>query len=106
MRIDQRGGGKPPVIRYAPDADAAVILRNILNEPVDRVVRVGALIDGLSCAFVPRRAVHKEFPFGIVAAANILEYKNIIILNELRIAVCAPRIGPFDTIGSPLKQDR
>jgi fructose-specific component phosphotransferase system IIB-like protein len=45
VRIDQRHQAKKAVVRDAQDADLAVALGDVLDEPIDGVIGVGRMID-------------------------------------------------------------
>src|SRR5207248_2149551 len=55
MWIKQRLSHQPARIRNSPHTHPAAIIWNILDEPIDGVIRVGSLIDGLRITFVARR---------------------------------------------------
>jgi len=83
VRIDQRHRGEPAIIRATHDSDAPVVVRHVFNEPVDRVVGVGALVDRVRVAFVTRRTDHYELPFGLKLAADVLEDEGVTVSDEL-----------------------
>src|SRR5579872_7575951 len=45
MRVDHAHRNEVAVVGDAVHSDAAVVVRDILDEPVDRVVRVGGFVD-------------------------------------------------------------
>ena len=47
VRVDERHQRQEPVVRDAEDPDLAVGLRDVLHQPVDGVVGVGGVIDGV-----------------------------------------------------------
>src|SRR5436190_18311292 len=106
MRIDQCDSRQPTVVGNTPDTDASVILRHVFDKPVDRVVRIGALVGRLRIPLIARRTVHQKVALGIVAATNILKHENIIFLNELRISTRAPGLRSLYTVGRPFKKYR
>src|SRR6266850_497673 len=69
-------------------------MRNVLDQPVDRVVGVGALVDSLP-GFT-RRTLHDKLPFGLKTAANVLKGEDVSFLN-LFLQRPAGK-GPIDVI--------
>ena len=47
VRVEHRHHRQPAVVADAEHADPAVVVRHVLEEPVDGVVGVGAFVDGL-----------------------------------------------------------
>ncbi len=45
MRVDDAGRGKEAGIGNSPDANAAIVVGDIFQQPVDGVISVGAVID-------------------------------------------------------------
>ncbi len=83
MRVEHRHHGEPAAVGDAEHADAAVVVRHVLEQPVDRVVSVGAFVDGLGVAPVARRPAHDELPLGLEAAADVLENKNVALVDQV-----------------------
>src|SRR5205085_1083966 len=65
---------------------------------LDRVVGVGALVDGLGVAAVARRPAHDERALGPEPAADVLEDEEVAVLGQLAQVVgertAAERVGP------------
>src|SRR5208282_1994232 len=61
----------------AGNPDAAVVAGNIFEQPLDRIVRVRALVNGLGVSAVPGRPQHHKFAAGIEASANVLNHENV-----------------------------
>src|SRR5262245_55696983 len=87
----------------------AVVVGNVVHQPLDGVVGVGALVDVLGALFVLVRRHFDERSVALVAAAHVLIDKDEPVLHE---AWCRPetlRIGVRavwgDAIGSPLDQE-
>src|SRR5262245_3997849 len=85
VRADERHRGKPTVVRDSHDANASVIMRHVLNEPVNRVVSVRALVDRLHVARVPWRAHHYELSFGIKLPTDVLKDEDVAVCYELGV---------------------
>ena len=83
MRVDHAGTGIEPRIRDPGHSDFAVVAWNMLDQPVDGVERVRALINVLwsflDCQM--RSHVH-ELPFGHPAPSDILRHEDIAGLAE------------------------
>src|SRR5439155_22154871 len=80
-------------------------MRNVLDQPVDRIVGVGALVDSLP-GFA-RRTLHDKLPFGLKAAANVLKGEDVSFLNLFfqRAAEKSP-IDVVDAIRSAIEKNR
>src|SRR5579859_3979677 len=87
MRIDHAHGDEIAGIRDAVHADAAVVVRNILDQPVDGVVGVGAFVHGFLIAGIGRGVQHFKFACGAVAPTNILKDKNVAVGKHVGVAV-------------------
>ena len=84
MGIDDAGRGEEAGIGNSPDAGVAVIVGNILEQPVDGVVKVGAVVDVLFGFFVVDVRAHlDERALGHVAAAHVLVDENVSRLVEV-----------------------
>ena len=82
MRIDQRHQGQKAVVGDAEDADLAVALRDVLHQPVDRVVGVGGVIDRRRVLRAAQRPVHHVVALGAVLAANVLDHANVSAFDD------------------------
>ena len=110
VRIHQSIGGKKARIRNAPDADATVIVRNVFDQPVDRVVRVGAFVGvrgGGEVRLVGGNV--DKGAFGKIAAANVLIDDDEPVPGEnvgraQALAVVVDTVGRH-RIGRALHQD-
>src|SRR5439155_5977648 len=85
MRVQERHRGEPAAVRDAQNSHAAIMIRNIFQQPVDAVVNVCALIDGVGITPAARIPEHHEVAFGPVASANVLENEDVSLRNELLI---------------------
>src|SRR5438477_1198993 len=77
MRVESGHNRQPAGVRNPEDSNAAIVARYVLEQPLDSVVRVGALVDGFWIALVARTAQHHESPVRLVSSPNVLEYKNV-----------------------------
>ena len=86
VRVDDRRGGIKAGIGNAPDAELAVVVRHVLEKPLDGVKHVGAFID-IGLRFLHRlvRAHFNERAFGQVTTAHILADEYITRLGELLV---------------------
>ena len=83
MRLKQRLRHQPTGIGNPPHADSAAIVRNILDKPIDGVIRVRGFVDRFGIIPVAGRALHYKCAFRLKAAADILRYEDIAIRNEI-----------------------
>ena len=60
-----------------------LLLRHVLDHPVDRVVRVGTFVDRLWIARFAQRTQHHKLSFRLEAAANVLKGKDVAVGNQL-----------------------
>ena len=77
MRADQTAGGEKSGIRYAANAHVPVVIRYILKQPLDRVMGIGAVGNGL----VLRRDI-LENAFRHITPAHILVNENEPLFRE------------------------
>ena len=106
MRIEHRHHREPTQIRDAEHADAPVVARHILEQPLDRVVRIGALVERRGIARRARRALHDERPFGTELSAQVLKREDVAFVGqrlEIRDKVAG---GTVDAVRRALHDDR
>ncbi len=108
--VDDAGGGVEAGIGDAPHADLAVVVGDVVNEPLDGVVGVGAFVGILGAALdgAVRRHVD-EIAFGHVAAADVLVDEDELLAAEfIRRAegglVVLHAVGP-DAVGRAGQHD-
>ena len=82
MGVDERHQGQEAVVGDAEDADAAVALRDVLHQPVDRVVGVGRVIDGRRVLRPVQRAIHHVVALGAVLSAHVLDRADVAALDD------------------------
>ena len=81
MRFDDRHYHQPAWIRRAKHSDATIVVRDVLGQPINRVVCVGTFVDRIWIARAARRTLHHKLPFGLKLTANILKGKDESFLN-------------------------
>ena len=107
MRIERAHHREPRRVTRADHADAAVVVGDVLEQPLDGVVGVGALVDRLRVLAIARLAQHHELALGLEAAANVLQHDDVAVggkIDERRRD--AGRRVLADAVGRPLKDDR
>ena len=86
MRIDTGLHGEEAIVGSADDADAAVIIGNIFQQPGDGIEGVSAFVhlsgSGGGRGMVNHGAHHDELALGLVTAANIFQNKNVATARE------------------------
>jgi hypothetical protein len=82
VRIQHRHDGQPPRVRHAEHADPPVVPRHVPQQPLDRIVAVGALVDRLGVPPVARRPQHHEVAFGAEPTADVLEDEDEAFLRQ------------------------
>ena len=85
MRIDQRHQRSEAQITAADDPDLAVAFRDMLDQPVNRVVGIGRLVNPRIVQWPDDRAVHHVQALGIVFSADVLVDANVVVLNEFGV---------------------
>ena len=80
MRMEQCQRCREAIVGDAIHSDFAVIVGNILHQPLDRIVGVGRFVRRLGIVRVdPRRKV--EHSLGLEASAQVLDHKDVAILG-------------------------
>jgi hypothetical protein len=82
VRVHERREGEEPVVGDAEDSDAAVRLREVLHEPVDRVVRVGGVVDLRRVQRPAEGAVHDVVALGAVLAPHVLDDADVAPVDD------------------------
>jgi len=82
MRIHQRHQRQKTVIGNAENTDLAIALRNVFDEPVDRVIRVSRMIDIRRIQRPTQRSIHYVVAFRTVLAAHVLHDPNVAALDN------------------------
>ena len=111
MRVDDAGRSEESRIRDSPDSGVAVVVRHILEQPVDGVVEIAAVVNILLRLLVVDVRTHfDELALRHVAAAHVLKNEDVSRLvevgrgAELR-AVQVDTVGA-DAIGRAVDQER
>jgi hypothetical protein len=109
MRVQHRHHGEPAAVGDAEDADAAVA-RDVLQDPLDRVVRVGRLVDRARVALVADRPQHHELSLGLRPSPDVLEHEDVAVLGQLGVVgpegVHEALLVVGQAVGRPRQQDR
>ena len=79
--------GQPARIRGAPDSDLAVVVGDVLDQPVDRVPGVGSLIGPGLVVFPSRDSIHLILAFRLIPPAQILSYVDIAVSQKFRAEI-------------------
>src|SRR5690349_21278768 len=87
MRIDPGHCRQKTRIGDAEYADSPVVSRNIGQQPLDRVVGVGALVHAFGIARIVQRAIHDELSLALVPAADILRHEDVAVGSKEPIAL-------------------
>jgi len=84
MRRERGHRRRPARIRDADDADAAIVIGHVFDQPLDRVVGIGHFVHKLRIVLEhgDRRALHHELAFGFVASADVLEDEGVAVAGE------------------------
>ncbi len=107
MRIERAHHREPRRVARADHADASVVVGHVLEQPLDGVVGVGALVDRLGILAIARLAQHHELAFGLEAAANVLQDDDVAVRGKIdQRRRDAGRRVLADAVGRPLKDDR
>ena len=108
MRFNQCHHRCPAAIRNSEHAHAPIIVADIFEQPVNRVVCIRRFVYRFGIIFIfAQRTIHHEFAFGFIASANVLKNKNVTVFDEffLRgIEVFALMI--INAIGRAIHQER
>ena len=82
VRMDERHQRQEAVVGDAEDADLAVGLGNVLDQPVDGVVGVGGFVDGGGVVRAVEGAVHDVVALGAVLAADVLHDADVAAIDD------------------------
>jgi hypothetical protein len=77
VRLQQSHHGKPTAVGNAEQAGPAVVVGDVLDQPIDRVEGVGAFIDGSGAGAIARRTLQPS--------ADVLKDENETIGNHLPV---------------------
>ncbi len=109
--VDHTRRGEETVVRDAPEAHPSVVTGNVLHQPVDGVVSVGALVDVRRALLPLAVGSHvDEFPFREEAPPNVLPGEDIGRAVEARPGEVAEgsivvRSVMLDSVPRPVHQD-
>ena len=85
--MHQRHHDGETFVRAAEHSHLAVALGHVLHEPVDRVVRVGRMIDGARVQRSLERPGHHVVAFRPILAAHVLEHADVAVHHEDLVAL-------------------
>src|SRR5262249_5825537 len=85
MGMDDAGGNVESGIRYPHHACTTVVARYVLDQPVDRIPRVGALVDILRTALLIDMRPHvRKLPLRHESPAHVLVNEDVPFVRKLR----------------------
>src|SRR5690348_7974625 len=84
MSIRQRGRREVAAIGNAPDSDAAAVVRDVLDEPIDRVIGVGALVGRYRARHASPWCHVDEVATGHESSPNVLIGEDEPFISEAR----------------------
>lgn len=104
--MEESEGGGESVIRDAKDADTAIVLGHVLDEPFNGVIGVGGFIGSFGVAEIDVGG-QVECAFGLEAAAQVLDNENVAVVGEFKPA-CRHRCGSLvgNSVGSAIHEYR
>src|SRR5215216_6843814 len=105
MWVDPGHGSQKAGIGDAEHSDPSVVPRDVRQEPLDRVVGIGALVHALRIARIVERAIHDELPLALVPAPDILRHEDVAVCGKEPIALGNYGITS-DAIGRASEQKR
>jgi len=106
MRLDRRHDRRPPVVRHAEHADAAVVVADVLDQPVDGVVGVGAFIDRLRVAGLAGGTLHHEVALGPELPANVLVNEDVALVRERLVVGVEVAGSALNSVGRAFEDNR
>ncbi len=89
MRIDHAHGDQIAGIGNSVHANPAIVVCDVFDQPVDRVVGVCAFVHFFGISRIGRGMQHLKFASGAVAPTNILKNKNVAVSKHVRVAIQA-----------------
>ena len=90
MRIDERHQRQEAVVGDAEDANLTVCFRDVLYQPVDRVISVGCMIDSGGVLRSTKRTIHHVVAFGAILSANVLDDAYVATFDDYICCVVVP----------------
>jgi hypothetical protein len=83
MRVKKSESGGEAVIGDTKDADAAVVMRNVFDEPFNCVVGISGFVGGFGVGEIDLGG-KVEGALGFEAAAEVLDDEDVAIVREFR----------------------
>ena len=106
VRLGERHRRQPARVADAEHADAAVVVRDLLQQPVDGVVRVRRLVHRLRVVRIAARPRHHERAFRLVAPADVLVGEGVPVVGQFLHVVAEVALGPaVDAVGRADEDD-
>ena len=107
MRIEHPHRRGPSIVGHTKHANAPIVFRHVRQQPLDRVVRIGAFVDRiLRSVQRPRGTLHHECSVRLVAPSDIFEHEDVAVCCELLVAAAQARRLARNTVGRALQQKR
>ena len=82
VRLEQRHPGGHPIVRDAVHPNFAIVVGDVLHQPVDAVVGVGRLAGRFRIGKIHRRG-QPEDSFRLEAPAQVLDDEDVAVLRQL-----------------------
>ena len=82
VRLERPHDRRPAPVGDSEHPGLAVVARDVLQQPLDRVVRVGPLVEGLLVGRVAGRPLHHERALGAELAAEVLEDEDVSVVRQ------------------------
>src|SRR5690348_15589660 len=79
MRLDSAHDGRPAAVGTTIYSRLAIVVWDILQQPVESVIGVFTLVGGLWVVLVPEKTAKDKCPFRLITTADILEDKDVTI---------------------------
>ena len=93
MRIERAHHREPGRVARPDHADAAVVPGHVGEQPFDRVVGVGALVDRLRVLAIARLPQHHERALGLEPPADVLQHDDVAVGRAVRRGAAADAGG-------------
>ena len=105
MWVDARHRREKARIRHPQHARASVVVGDVAEQPLDGVVRIGALVDALRIRGIVQRPVHEELALTAEAPANVLRHEDVAVGRKE--TVIAANVGiAGDAVRRPRNDER
>ena len=85
VRVDARESREPAAIRNAEHADLAVVVRQLLHQPVDGVVRISRFVGTGRIPGVVLCAIGDKGAARAIATAHVFGHEDVAVLREFGV---------------------